>query len=160
MRPGRKAGEKIMAVLLAVLFILIQLPADTCSADQAQEEPQTLIVRPELLPEAFLAGNKILAPTRNPFIWPAGQKAIFDHLDGSPRPDPFAELDLNGIIWVRDTPVVIINNRQLRKGDTIDGIKVREITRDSVVLATKKTRRTLRFPSSEIDFSTPPAEVE
>ncbi|MDF1578197.1 MAG: hypothetical protein P1P81_07120 [Desulfobulbales bacterium] len=145
---------------LAIVFLLAPILAGSALAMPDSEEPLTLVIRPGLLPDAPAAAGDFPVPTRNTFIWPADQKARLEEFDGGPRLDPYEDMALHAIIWDSTAPVVIINNKELRTGDTIDGIKVRGITRDSVVLATKKTRRTLRFPSSGIDFSTTPAEVE
>jgi hypothetical protein len=159
MFPSGKTGKEIMRIL-TVLFLVMVSVATVGFAGASREEPLVLIVRPELLPATSSSNSNVLVQTRNPFIWPASQKSKLEALDGTHQPDPFAELFLQGIIWVDGIPVAIINNKQLREGDMIDAIKVGEITRDSVVMATKKIRRTLRFPSAEIDFGTISDEVE
>lgn len=155
-----RTNRKISGVL-AVLSLFLPIFAAICVADGGGAAPLILTVRPELLPDVSSLADKVAVPARNPFIWPVRERSKLEQLENNNMVDPFAELTLHGIITVNDTLVVIINNTQLQKGDTIDGIMVREITADSVVLATRKTRRTLRFPSSGIDFSsTPRAEVE
>ena len=159
MFPRGKTSKRPLAMLAALLVSML-IVATICFADKHGEKQMTMIIRPKLLSGVPATYSNILGQSRNPFIWSTGHKARLDQLDGSPRPDPFEELTLNGIIWVSGTPIVIIDDKQLRKGDTIKGIEVKKITKDSVVLSTKKAHRTLRFPSSEIDFSPPPSEVE
>jgi len=156
-RKGKEILNFIM--ILLVLFILFQIITPVCSADNNGEERLTMIIRSEFLPEGISNGN-MAKSLRNPFIWSDGQSARLDQFDGPAGPDPFDKLVLNGIIMTGNTPVVIINNRQLRKGDMIDGIKVGEISGDSVVLLTNKSKRTLKFPVSGIDFSTLKAEAK
>ncbi len=43
-------------------------------------------------------------------------------------------LNLNGIIWVKESPVAIINDNFVGIGDRIDGNTVVDITRDRVIL--------------------------
>lgn len=153
-------GSPPQSAVLLICLLLMTILAARGFAETDPEDPLALIVRPGRLPASPGEAGNFLFPTRNPFVWPADLKARLELLDGAPRPDPYEDLVLNGIIWSSPNPVVIINNTELRTGETIDGIKIKEITRDSVVLATQKTRRTLRFPSSGIDFSITPAEVE
>lgn len=153
-------GKKYPPAISVVLFLLLQMFALSCFADTGKEKPLTLIIRQDHLAALPPRPSPVLATSRNPFVWPPQQKARLEQLAGPPRSDPYAGLALNGIIWATGNPLVIINNQQLRRGDMIKGITIREITRDSVVLTTPKTRRTLKFPDSGIDLSTQKAEVE
>jgi hypothetical protein len=159
MFPGGNDDKK-KSVALAICLLLLPMLAGRGFAATEPDEPLILLVRPESLPDSPAAAGNFLFTTRNPFVWPANLQARLEQLDGAPRPDPFEDLVLDGIIWGGSTPVAIINNKELRTGDMIADIKVTEISRDSVVLTSKKTSRILRFPSAEIDFSITPAEVE
>lgn len=107
---------------------------------------EVLVIRPEYLPPATATGSKMTGRGRNPFAWGDAQAARLAGLAETTGVDPFVDLKLRGIIWTKNNPVVIINNRQLRTGEVIDGVTVIEITKDSVVLASREARRTIRFP--------------
>lgn len=146
--------------ILAAILISTLLSVATCLADDQEGNTKTLLVRPELLTGGGSLSRTLLNQTRNPFAWPPGQRSSLAQSGESSGPDPFAGVTLNAIIWVKGQPVAIIDNKPLRSGETLKGIKVREIAKDFVVLSTKGARRTLRFPSSGIDFNSPPAEVK
>ena len=55
----------------------------------------------------------------------------------------FPDLMLNGIMYVEDAPMAIINDMIVGVGDTIKGARVTKITRKSVMLLFKETEITL-----------------
>ncbi|MBU0482355.1 MAG: hypothetical protein KKG47_14780 [Proteobacteria bacterium] len=134
----------------AVALVLLFFAASPFPAI-AEEAPETLVVRPERLPAKTRSDNS-LVPARDPFIWPLEQLRKFDERDEGSKKDPFADFKLNGILWTGREPVAIINNKPLRQGETIDGARVQSIEKDSVILANRKTSRTLRFPDPFIEL--------
>jgi hypothetical protein len=142
----------LLGVLLAGL-IMPALAAVPVSAEPVTAE--VLVIRPEYLPFEALNDAKATTRGRNPFVWGDAQADRIARLAESSAVDPFMNLKLSGIIWTSNDPVVIINKRQLRAGETIDGVTVREITKDAVVLAAREARRTMRFPDPVVLLAKP-----
>lgn len=132
--------------LLQVLLIGLILPALTAIPVAAESTgAEVLVIRPEYLPVDALLDTKTQNRGRNPFIWGAAQADRLARLSETSGVDPFLSLRLSGIIWSSNDPVVIINKQPLRTGEKIDGVTVREITKDAVVLAVRENRRTMRL---------------
>lgn len=99
----------------------------------AREQP-TPAVQPalttaaEVLPET---GISSIPPTEPPVV---------------PPPDPFAGITLQGIMWFDPTaPEALINGKTLKVGDSIDGIKVIQIGRESVRLRLGDIERVISY---------------
>lgn len=64
----------------------------------------------------------------------------------APPPDPFAGIMLQGIMWFDPTaPEALINGKTLKVGDSINGIKVLEIGRESVRLRLGEIERVISY---------------
>lgn len=64
----------------------------------------------------------------------------------APPPDPFAAITLQGIMWFDPTaPEALINGKTLKVGDSIDGIKVIQIGRESVRLRLGDIERVISY---------------
>jgi hypothetical protein len=62
----------------------------------------------------------------------------------APPPDPFAGITLQGIMWFDPaSPEALINGKALKVGDSINGIKVVEIGRESVRLRLRSIERVI-----------------
>lgn len=142
--------------LLGVLLIGLILPALTAIPVSAEAvTAEVLVIRPEYLPLKAPIDAQTQNRGRNPFVWGTAQAGRIAKLTETAGVDPFVNLKLSGIIWTSNDPVVIINKRQLRAGEIIDGVTVREITKDAVVLAVRETRRTMRFPDPVVLLDKP-----
>lgn len=134
-------------------LFLTPLIAAPVSAEPVTAE--VMVIRPEYLPAETLLDAKKPNSGRNPFAWGAAQAGRIARQAETSGVDPFLNLKLSGIIWSNNDPVVIINKRQLRAGEIIDGVTVREIAKDAVVLAVRDTRRTMRFPDPVVLLDKP-----
>lgn len=141
---------------LGILLLGLSLPAlAAVPVSAGPVAAEVLIIRPEYLPLDALPEAKTPIRGRNPFVWGEAQAERIARLAETSGVDPFMNLKLNGIIWTSKNPVVIINNRQLRTGEIIDGVRVHEITKDAVVLAAREARRTMRFPDPVVMLAKP-----
>ena len=133
-------------------LILAAPTAIPVSAESTTAE--VLLIRPEYLSDEAPSDTKA-DRHRNPFVWGEAQAARVAKQAMTSKVDPFMNLKLSGIIWTSNDPVVIINKRQLRVGERIDGVMVREISKDAVVLATREAHRTMRFPDPVVMLGNP-----
>ena len=116
----------------------------------AGNSPKVLVIRPDRLPVKNVSEHSVI-PARNPFAWPIDQ---LQQLEGSDslKKDPFSDYSLNAIIWTDKDPVAIINNQPFHLGDSFDGVQIITIEKDRVIIANRKTRRTLHFPDPYIEL--------
>jgi len=56
-----------------------------------------------------------------------------------------SDLDLSGIFWEDDEPMLIINGQVLKTGDVIAGFRVKEIRKDESVLFKNGQEYTIKF---------------
>jgi hypothetical protein len=67
---------------------------------------------------------------------------------GSPRPAPSPaaeEFRLNAITTQDGHPVAVLNDRIVREGDSVDGVRIVRIGETEVEIEVKGKRRVLRF---------------
>lgn len=69
---------------------------------------------------------------RDPFSSPMKKRLLSAH--ELSRSEEIPHLTLNGIVWNVDKPIAIVNNKILRKGDSIEGAEVLDITQAGVSL--------------------------
>ncbi len=62
---------------------------------------------------------------------------------------PLPALTIQGIIWGGRVPQAIINNKVVKTGDTIEGVRIADISRDGISVFFNEQRYTLSSPSAE-----------
>ena len=91
--------------------------------------------------------------SRDPFNW--STEFIDQYLARMRgKQDPFAGLQISGIVWDPQTPLAIINNELLKEGEMIKDVMVLKISQDSVLLGREGLRHTLNFQQRIIDLGT------
>lgn len=80
---------------------------------------------------------------KDPFYLPSKKETPKDIREKKESP-PDEGLSLSAIIYSKDKAVAIINDRILRRGDSIGGYMITEITKDRVVLSMKGEKMVLR----------------
>ena len=91
------------------------------------------------------------AGSRDPFNWSA--EFIDQYLARMRgKQDLFAGLQISGIVWDPQTPLVIINNVLLKEGEKVEDVTVVKISKDSVLLAREGSLHTLNFQQHIIDL--------
>jgi hypothetical protein len=121
---NNRAGLLLICFLACSAVFLTRLPAQ--GQQPAAESSQGLILKPEV---SYNAEN-----LRDPF-----QSAIKLELLNSvpetaqPVPDlPMPELKVQGIFWGGIFPQAIINDKVLKAGDTVDGVRIISIEKDNI----------------------------
>ncbi|MFH0762303.1 MAG: hypothetical protein V1925_00205 [Candidatus Omnitrophota bacterium] len=101
-------------------------PAAAGKIPKKKASPAAMPVKPHYQLQEEESRN--LELTRNPFAAAAGVKADDT---SSVQADQIA---LSGILWDKDKPLAIINNKVVKTGDKAGGCRVVEIKEESVVL--------------------------
>jgi hypothetical protein len=137
-------GEVQQAELTSPENATEALPAETFTSVKPGE---TTVREPAPMPP--IEGP---TPAVLPVLGPAGE-ALPDTVVGSvppteppvaPPPDPFAGITLQGIMWFDPaSPEALINGKALKVGDSINGIKVVEIGKESVRLRLGSVERVI-----------------
>ncbi|MFH1021085.1 MAG: hypothetical protein V1782_10835 [Pseudomonadota bacterium] len=132
-------GEAML--LAAILLLGHALPLQA-------GEPRILTVRPEKI-EAVL-GQKTASPPlgRDPFNWSREQISFFKSREPREKSNSIGGLALSGIIWDKNTPQAVINDRLVTKGETIGDAVVRQILKDLVVVEQNGVSHELWLESS------------
>ena len=109
----------------------------------ADETPKILTIHPERL-ELYPVSLETAA-VRDPFSWPPLQISRFQAAEEEAVADPFADLNLSGIIWDKNRPLAIINDQLVGEGDRINNTIVEDITKETVLLTYKGKGYYLEF---------------
>jgi hypothetical protein len=72
-----------------------------------------------------------------------------------PVQPPLPGMTIQGVIWGSSVPCVIINNRVLREGDSIDEVKVTKIEKEGVKLSYRGWNYNLPSPAGAATFINP-----
>ncbi|MEA3547035.1 MAG: hypothetical protein U9R66_05165 [Thermodesulfobacteriota bacterium] len=115
---------------LIFIAILIFQMTMAWAADAADDMPVVLRIRPDKIVTAMAAQPE---PVRNPFNWSEKQISAFKRLQEE-KIDYFAGLSLQGIIWNKKKPFVVINNQIVAAGDRIQDARVIEIYKEEILL--------------------------
>jgi hypothetical protein len=96
-------------------------------------EPKVLLVRPEKI-EA-MRGQKISSQplTRDPFNWSREQISFFKNQEPREKSNSIGGLTLSGIIWDKNNPQAVVNDRLVTKGETVGDSIIKQILKDLVV---------------------------
>ncbi len=129
------------ALLLAALLLGHALPVQA-------GEPQVLTVRPEKI-EA-VQGRKAASPplARDPFNWSREQISFFKGQEPREKSNSIGGLTLSGIIWDKNNPQAVINDRLVTKGETVGDSTIRQILKDLVIFEQNGVAHTLWLEAS------------
>ena len=119
-------GQAARVLLLAVLLLGHALPLQA-------GEPQVLTVRPEKI-EAMRGPKTASQPlTRDPFNWSREQISFFKNQEPREKSNSIGGLTLSGIIWDKNNPQAVVNDRLVTKGETVGDSVIKQILKDLVV---------------------------
>lgn len=123
-RSLRALAKPLFLALLALLGHALPLQA---------REAQVLTVRPEKI-EAMRGPKTAGQPLgRDPFNWSREQISFFKNQEPRAKSNSIGGLTLSGIIWDKNNPQAVINDRLVTKGETVGDSVVRQILKDLVV---------------------------
>lgn len=107
--------------------------------------------------EKQLISERIIRPNieykaaglRDPFEGPTVKKSGDDERAAEPKVSrvPPPDLIVQGLIWGGDIPQAIINNKVVKVGDTIQGVKIITITKDGVTVLFEGMQYNLSSPA-------------
>lgn len=114
------------ALILAALLLGRALPLQA-------GELRVLTVRPEKI-EAVLGPKAASQPLeRDPFNWSREQIALFKGREPREKSNSLGGLTLSGIIWDKNKPQAVINDRLVTKGETVNGVVIQQVLKDLVI---------------------------
>lgn len=135
----------ILNILLCLVLVFISLgPVKLFSAEEAVmiEEPESIGLR-----RVEYKADELKDPFRNPFIRESNLNQ--DGESAAPAFDNainFPVLNVQGVIWGGNVPLVIINNKVLKVGDSIEDCRILEISKEGVSVFYINNRRILPLP--------------
>ncbi len=130
-------------------FALLLSFSTNCTAT----EFEVLKVRPENLPPLLPKDSVVEPPARDPFNWSKAQINKFKDQEPRKKSNSIAGLTLSGIIWDKSSPVAIINDRVVDKGDSVNDSTILEILKDMVVFEQDGIYHTLWLEPAVINLS-------
>lgn len=111
-------------------------------------EPQVLTVRPEKI-EAVLGKKTVTPPLkRDPFNWSREQINLFKGREPREKSNFIGGLTLSGIIWDKNNPQAVINDRLVTRGEKLNGAVIQQILKDLVIFEQNGVSHTLWLESS------------
>jgi len=105
--------------------------------------PKTVEAAEATAPEGSQGANKIEYKSeglRDPF-----QEEKIEINEQPQEPKPLPALQIQGIVWGGGFPQAIINNKVVRVGDTIEGVRITDINKNGVIVF---------FENQQYDLST------
>jgi hypothetical protein len=124
-------------------------------APQASPEAPTVPIEAPLVTQPSSEGAGAVAPPPPPRLVvptaapPRAAAAALETVEPTPPPDPVVphepQFRLNAISARDGRPVALLNDRLVREGDMIEGVRVLHIGEDYVEIEVKGERRTIRF---------------
>lgn len=82
---------------------------------------------------------------RNPFMWPPELIEKHRKLEDNNVKQIFEQLQLTGIIWDETEPMAIIDDTLVREGEWVNGVRVRTIFRNEVLLEQNSQHHFIKF---------------
>ncbi len=137
-----------LLVMATLLFSNVHLQ----SVAAADEKVEVLVIQPAKLPGYNF--RHTAKTSRDPFSWPAGFGRKFD---AGPKDnkcaEPLSGFTLQSIIWGRNTPQAIINNKLVGVGGHLKDVLIERITKTHVVIKKDGCSHLLEFNTKLYDFS-------
>ena len=126
-------------IIFPPVFILLFFPVQGWAANDFK----VLLIRPQLL--SGLGGHEeTIGFVRDPFNLPAEQLIDQYQAKKGQRPEVFVDFSLIAIVWNKQLPLAVINDKLVGVGDTVKGATVLEIEKEAVTLEREKMYHTLR----------------
>lgn len=140
----RRSIKRILACLLA-----LAVPLGPQASGAATK---ILTIRPDRLSGQTTA-QPGQAPRRDPFNWSRSQ--INEFKDKAPRAksNSIEGLTLTGIIWDKNKPLAVVNDRVVGKGDIVNDSVILEVMKDIVVFEKDSIYHTLWLEPSVINLT-------
>ncbi|MFH0935755.1 MAG: hypothetical protein V1828_02700 [Candidatus Omnitrophota bacterium] len=144
-----KKKSLIELILTAILIIVLLLAVNNAIKRSKRNAPTAVKPGVKNTPPAADKIPKTKAPQAAMSVKPQYQLQEEESQSLELKRDPFAamipavakgqaaqasSITLSGILWDENNPLAIINNKVVKKADTVGGCRVAEIKRDSVVL--------------------------
>ncbi len=151
---GRRTGGRLFR-LLPLLALLLPAAAGQAAAEQGP----TLRLLPEHLPAAA-RDFSTPPPDRDPFRW--GDE-VTERLRAASQPeagDPFAGIELQGILYDPRQPLAILNEALIGPGESIGSVRILEIQPGQVILGHGDRRHTLGLGNGPLPESPKPDPAE
>ena len=138
---------------ITLLYFIITAALLPLTTAVANDDLKMLSINPDRL-QTFKENGNTLEFERDPFNWPPEQIARFRALnEEKAKVDPFANLKLTGIIWDKDRPLAIINEKLIGLNDKINGSTIIDITKETVVLKNINIYHTLQFRAITLELN-------
>ncbi|MFA7382159.1 MAG: hypothetical protein WC001_01775 [Desulfurivibrionaceae bacterium] len=136
-------SPRLAAGCLALALLILDQPLPL----QA-EEIQVLTVRPEKVRDAMGQKNSGQPLTRDPFNWSRKQISLLKQQEPREKSSSIGGLTITGIIWDKNKPQAVINDRLVGRGDTINDSVITKILKDLVIFEQNGISHTLWLESS------------
>ena len=151
----KEAKYKIIIALFVATFIMslflnqsfaiqdVDMTINSASKEQPKLEDRAkdLIVRPNV-------EYKEEEGLRDPYQSPIKEEVVEEALQEQVPIDPLPSLTIQGMVWGGTLPQAIINNKVVKIGDTIEGVRI---------IGIKKEGITVFFGNREYNLSSPAA---
>jgi len=112
--------------------------ADKLDKEQQSSSQELVIERPK---REYRADD-----LRDPFIGYEEKQEEPAQASSAPKEKPLPTLKIQGIIWGGRIPQAIINNKVVKMGDVIEGVKVVNINKDGVIVLFEDKEHNLSSP--------------
>jgi hypothetical protein len=130
-----------VAMVLSVVFSVVCFAQSFVGADKtASGSSPDQLLRPKV--------DYSAQGLRDPFMGKGGQSGTGEEVNPVVEKKPLPALTVQGVIWGGDFPQAIINNKVLKVGDTIEGVKIKAIAKEGIIVL---------FEGSESAISSPAA---
>ena len=126
-----------------LLIALVAFPQGCVALESVATAEGLALVRAE---DSGTIVQKKATDLRNPFAWTEAVTVQREASMPKPEPEIFRQLVLSGIIWDNRTPLAVIDDTLLAEGDTVEGVTVRNIFHDEVLVEKDNEYYSLRFP--------------
>lgn len=111
-------------------------------------EAKVLLVRPEKI-EAMRGQKASSQPlARDPFNWSREQISFFKSQEPREKSNSIGGLTLSGIIWDKNNPQAVVNDRLVTKGEAVGDSVIKQILKDLVVFEQNGVSHELWLESS------------
>ena len=129
-----------LVMVLSVVFSVVCFAQSSVGVDRAASAPSPdQLLRPKV--------DYSAQGLRDPFMGKGGQSGTGEEVNPVEK-KPLPALTVQGVIWGGNFPQAIINNKVLKVGDTIEGVKIKAIAKEGIIVL---------FEGSESAISSPAA---
>ncbi len=93
---------------------------------------------------------------RDPFMGKGGQSGTGEEVNPVEK-KPLPALTVQGVIWGGNFPQAIINNKVLKVGDTIEGVKIKAIAKEGIIVLFEGSESAISSPAAGSGAGTKPS---